>query len=262
MADMLGYNPPAMTLHNAADDAPLAPHPPLPEYYGDPASRQRWVRKLFDDTGEWYETIIGLLSFGSGGWYRRQALERAGLLAGMNLLDVASGTGVVARAAASLVGRQNVIGLEPSIGMLMAGRRKMRLPAVQAMGERLPFADGSFDVLSIGFALRHLADLRSSFAEWRRVLKPGGTLLIMEITPPRSRVGLWALRFYMNRFLPLVVRLITRSHDTVTLMHYYWDTIEQCVPPQSILEALSSAGFRSVKRNCEMGIFSEYTATA
>ena len=66
----------------------------------------------------------------------------------------------------------------------------------------------------------------------------------------------------MNRFLPLVVRLITRSRDTVTLMHYYWDTIEQCVPPQSILEALSSAGFRSVKRISAMGIFSEYTATA
>ena len=251
-----------MTLHDAVEDAPLAPHPPLRQYYGDPSGRQRWVRNLFDDTGLWYETIIGLLSLGSGEWYRRQALERAGLRSGMKLLDVASGTGVVARAGASVAGPENVVGLEPSIGMLMAGRRKMRLSAVQAMGEWLPFADCSFDMVSIGFALRHLADLRSSFAEWRRVLKPGGTMLIMEITPPRSRIGLSTLRFYMNRFLPLIVRLITRNRETVTLMHYYWDTIEQCVPPQSILEALGSAGFTRGKRVTEMGIFSEYTATA
>jgi demethylmenaquinone methyltransferase/2-methoxy-6-polyprenyl-1,4-benzoquinol methylase len=246
----LAYNSPGMP-------ESLPPHPPLQRYYGDAERREQFVRNIFDDTAEWYDSIIAMLSFGSGNMYRRQALERAGLGRGMRLLDLATGTGVVARAASRLTG--DVITADASIGMLLAGRAKTRLPAVEAKGERLPFRDASFDMLSIGYALRHFADLRGVFAEYHRVLRPGAKILILEITPPSSRLGHALLRFHLNRLVPLMARLRSGSRDAEKLMHYFWDTIETCVPPQAIMTALQEAGFSEVKRHVEFGTFSEYT---
>ena len=87
-----------------------------------------------------------------------------GPLAGYRVLDIATGTGVVARAAAAVMGdHRSPIGLDPSIGMLVAGREKAHFPNVQGRSESLPFRDSSFDLITIGFALRHFADLDSVF---------------------------------------------------------------------------------------------------
>jgi demethylmenaquinone methyltransferase/2-methoxy-6-polyprenyl-1,4-benzoquinol methylase len=238
---------------------PLRPHPVLADYYGEASQREQFVRRIFDETAEWYDDIIAMLSFGSGNRYRKMALKRAGLTRGMRLLDLATGTGVVARAAESITGE--IVGSDASIGMLVAGRRKHRLPLIQNAGERLPFRDGSFDMITIGFALRHFADLNVLFAELHRVLRPHGRVLILEITPPRSRFGHAALRFHLNRIVPLLARVRSRSAEAQKLMHYYWDTIETCVPPQTILDALRGAGFNDVRRHVELGTFSEYAGT-
>src|ERR1043165_3600761 len=101
----------------------LAPHPPLPEYYGEASKREGFVRTIFDDTAPWYDQTISFMSFGSGDRYRRVAVLRNGLQAGMRMLDVASGTGVVARAALEATKNElDVVALDPSIGMLLAGR--------------------------------------------------------------------------------------------------------------------------------------------
>jgi len=236
----------------------LPPHPVLGEYYGDASQRERFVRNIFDETAEWYDDIIGMLSFGSGNRYRRMALERAGLVPGTRLLDLATGTGVVARAAADVTAK--ITASDASIGMLLAGRRKHHLSLVQNVGERLPFRDASFDLLTVGFALRHFADLRVLFAELHRVLRPNGRVLILEITPPRSRVGNAMLRFHLGTIVPLLARFRSRSAEAQKLMHYYWDTIRSCVPPETILDALRGAGFVDAKRHVELGTFSEYTA--
>jgi demethylmenaquinone methyltransferase/2-methoxy-6-polyprenyl-1,4-benzoquinol methylase len=236
----------------------LPPHPPLQQYYPDAERREEFVRQIFDDTAEWYDTIIGMLSFGSGNLYRFQALERAGLNPRTKLLDCATGTGVVARAALRVT--KNVVGLDPSIGMLTAGRRVAKFDEVQARAESLPFADESFDLLTVGYALRHFADLRATFSEYRRVLRPGGKVLIMEITPPRTKFGRTMLAFYLGRIIPFLTKLRTRNADAAKLFRYFWDTIDACVPPESILAALRDAGFTDAKRHIELGVFSEYTA--
>lgn len=236
----------------------LPPAPPLLQYYGDPAKRERFVRDIFDDTAPWYDDILGLLSFGSEGRYRRQALARGGLREGMRLLDLATGTGAVARAASTITG--NITGVDASIGMLLAGRAKQRFPLMLARGERLPLRDASFDMITTGYALRHFADLHTLFSECRRVLRPGGRLLILEITPPHSPFGRAMLRLHMDGIVPFLARLRSRNREAARLMHYYWDTIAACVPPESIMEALRRAGFGDVQRHVELGIFSEYTA--
>ncbi|HVR40707.1 MAG TPA: class I SAM-dependent methyltransferase, partial [Thermoanaerobaculia bacterium] len=174
----------------------------------------------------------------------------------MRVLDLATGTGVVARAEYATT--HDIVGADPSIGMLRAGNHGM--PKIGAAAERLPFADASFDMITIGFALRHFADLALVFNECRRVLRPGGRILILEITSPESRIGRAFLGAYMGGVVPLGVLAWTRSRRAAQLMRYYWETTRDCVRPEVILDALRTAGFADVKRHAELGIFSEYTA--
>jgi demethylmenaquinone methyltransferase/2-methoxy-6-polyprenyl-1,4-benzoquinol methylase len=240
---------------------PLRPHPPLQEYYGSEGERRRRIVGWFDESAPDYDWVNRVLSFGSGSRYRRDALLEAGLAAGMSHLDVACGTGVLAAHAQAITGPGGlVVGLDPSAGMLrQAGRRGVRRRTI-GVAEALPFPDGRFDVLSMGYALRHVADLRTTFREYRRVLKPGGRVLILEITPPESRLSHKLLAFYMGRVLPLLARFGRGGRTSRVLMEYFWETIETCVPPRVILGALEEAGFQSVERRVRMGILSEYTA--
>jgi len=172
---------------------------------------------------------------------------------------VAIGTGLVAREAARLAGERRVIGLDPSLGMLLEARRQLGVAGVLGLGEQLPIREGAFDFLSMGYALRHLADLKSAFKEFFRVLKPGGTVCVLELTRPTNRVGAGLIRFYLRRIVPILTRLRTRNAEAELLMRYFWDTIERCVPPALILEALEAAGFTEVTRVLSIGLFSEYT---
>ncbi|HEV8240062.1 MAG TPA: class I SAM-dependent methyltransferase [Thermoanaerobaculia bacterium] len=241
--------------------ASLPPHPPLRRYYRDESERRARVGAWFDEAAADYDWINRAMSFGSGNLYRRQALLRIGLAPGMSLLDCGAGTGAVTAAAQAIVGSSgSVVALDPSIGMLSrAGGRGVRR-RVRGVAEALPFPDGRFDRLSMGFALRHVADLRATFAEYRRVLAPGGALLLLEITPPASALGHRLLGFYLGRVVPVVAQLGHSGRTARELWEYYWETIEQCVPPAMILDALAGAGFTRCERAVELGVFSEYRA--
>lgn len=242
------------------DSSHLPPHRVLPRYYADVSHRRAFVSKLFDDTAKHYDWILKVISFGSGNRYRRTALLRAGLRPGMHVLDVASGTGPVSRSELEVVGREgSVVSVDRSYNMLDVARKSVRTPAVQASAEALPFPDDQFDFLSMGYALRHVDDLNHTFAEYRRVLKRGGSVLIMELTAPESAVGRRLVRFYLSAVVPAVARVGTRSNEAGTLMKYFWDTIESCVPPQAILDAMQRSGFAKVKCHCISGVFREYT---
>jgi len=239
----------------------LPPHPTLDAYYAGAAVKRGFLRRMFDATAPDYDHVERLLSLGTGRWYRRQALMRAGLSAGMNVLDVAVGTGLVAREALAITGRPRfVTGLDPSIGMMRQAVDALGIAAVLGVGEQLPLASGQFDFLSMGYALRHLSDLNRAFLEFHRVLKPGGRLCVLEITAPRNGWGRAVLRGYMRNLVPFITRITTGRADSQLLWRYYWDTIEACLRPESVMNALQNAGFADVKHVAELGLFSEYTA--
>ena len=237
------------------------PHPVLTGYYRSDAERARFVTSLFDSSARHYDRLCGLMSFGSGQWYRRQALLRVGLRTGMRVLDVATGTGLVARSALQILGDPRaVIGLDPSVGMLREARKASPAPLVQGRVETLPFSRDRFDVLTFGYALRHVTDLEIAFTECRRVLKPGGRLLVLEISRAQSRVTRAMLRLYFLHVLPALMWVSTRSTPARMLSQYYWETIDACVPPETIMEVLRRSGFVDVHRNVFGGFLSEYVA--
>ena len=238
-----------------------APHPPLQAYFQSEAERRGWVRDIFDRTAADYERVERAMAFGTGPWYRRQALLRAGLAPGMRVVDVGTGTGLVAREAARIVGDPRAVtGVDPSAGMRDNATLPEGLRLLEGAAESIPLPDGFADFLSMGYALRHISDLELAFREFHRVLAPGGVACILEITRPSSRLGNAVLKAYMRGFVPLLARVIARAGDSPRLMRYYWDTIEACVPPEAVMRTLAAAGFAAVSRHVELGVFSEYRA--
>jgi demethylmenaquinone methyltransferase/2-methoxy-6-polyprenyl-1,4-benzoquinol methylase len=233
----------------------------MPGRYRDPTEKREWLRRIFDETADDYDRVESWLSLGTGRWYRRQALRRAGVSTGMTVLDVACGTGLVAREACAIVGPQGkVVGIDPSERMLERAQRSLNITALSGVAEALPLGSGEFDFVVMGYALRHMTDLAAAFAEFHRVVAPGGRLCILEITRPATRVGRALLRGYMGVLAAALGLVRLTSARTPELWRYYWETIEACVPPTRVVGALATAGFEQVRHRKELGLFSEYTA--
>ncbi|HVY08511.1 MAG TPA: class I SAM-dependent methyltransferase [Burkholderiales bacterium] len=244
-----------------AESGVHAPHAPLTQYYPDESQRRGWVRRMFDDTAADYDRVERFVGFGSGSWYRGMALKRAGLQAGMRVLDVGVGTGLVTRQIVPIVGAAELVtGVDPSPGMLGNARVPAGVRLVRGGAETLPFASDSFDFVTMGFALRHIADLSIAFRECCRVLRPGGRFCILEITQPESKMQAALLKGYLRGLVPWLARLTSRNTQTPVVWNYYYDTIAACAPPHEVLDTLRAAGFGAADRHVEKAIFSEYRA--
>jgi demethylmenaquinone methyltransferase / 2-methoxy-6-polyprenyl-1,4-benzoquinol methylase len=239
------------------------PHQPLPDYYpsNDPQARESFLRKTFDDTAIDYNKLESILGFGTGASYRGRALKRAGLKPGMTVVDVGMGTGIVSQEILKITGEPaKLIGVDPSPGMMAQAKLPAEVVCKLGRAEEIPVPDASVDFLVMGYALRHISDFSKACAEFRRVLKPGGRMLILEITMPKGRIATALLKAYMRGVVPLLARFVSKSATTPMLWRYYWDTIAGCIPPTQVIASLSAAGLLEAGRYVEVGIFSEYTA--
>ena len=237
-----------------------APHPVLHDYYERSDQRRSFVHNLFDEAAPHYDRINQIFSFGTGARYRRDCLIRAGLRPGLRLADIAIGTGLVAREAVAILGGEaEVVGLDLSAAMLAVARSKLGIPLIQGTAEKLPFADDSFDFLTMGYALRHVADLVDTFREFHRVLRPGGTVLVLEIARPTKRLNRAFLTAYLGGLVPLLSRWVAGRNVGHTLMRYYWETIEHCVRPEAIMAAMCIGGFDDTRCATDFDICRSYT---
>ena len=177
----------------------------------------------------------------------------------MTVFDVCVGTGQVARAAQGVVGDAGgVVALDASLGMLVEAHQHVPVPLIQGYVEEIPVKSDYSDFITMGYALRHVSDFESAFSEFFRVLRPGGTLLLIEFAKPRSRPMYFLLRLYLNYVVPAIARLGGR--DAETMMRYFWETIEHCAPPETILDALRRVGFDDPRKGGQIDLLAEYTA--
>jgi demethylmenaquinone methyltransferase / 2-methoxy-6-polyprenyl-1,4-benzoquinol methylase len=173
------------------------------------------ARALFAPLGPTYDRYSALLSFGQDGRWRRFLVSRVNAGPGETVLDVATGTGAVAR---ELLAQKKctVVGLDQSPEMLAEARR--RLPAdvhlIQGTADALPYPDGSFDALTFTYLLRYVSDPAATLRELARVVRPGGTIAGLEFAVPR---GLWRplWELYVRAGLPVAGRTISRGWGDV-----------------------------------------------
>jgi demethylmenaquinone methyltransferase/2-methoxy-6-polyprenyl-1,4-benzoquinol methylase len=239
----------------------MLPHPLIKTRFKTEAQKADFVNQLFDRSAQYYDGVVSWGFLGTGTEYRRWALCQHGLRPGQRLLDVGCGTGLVALEAVKVLGTaENITCLDPSAGMLSVAKLKLNARFLQGRAEEIPLPDGSFDFLTMGYALRHVRSLDQAFHEYHRVLARGGKVLLLEITKPSNRVGAAVLKVYFNGLYPWLARIFTGSEAAQELIKYYWETIEACIRPELILETLSRAGFSQVKRDTQFGVLSEYSA--
>ena len=242
-------------------DEKLVPHPHLKQFYEDESQREEFVNRIFDDTASKYDPINNLFSLGSGIWYRKQALIRSGLTSEMDVLDVATGTGLVAEKALSIVGSKgSVMGLDRSFNMLTEVGDKLDIPLIHGDANVLPFANNSFHFLTMGYALRHVDDLKGTFKEYFRVLKPGGILLILELMRPTNKMIYRIVQSYFRLMVALISIPGIGGKNEGRLIKYYWNTIDKFVGSSTIINTLCETGFEEVTSHQIFNFFTKYTA--
>jgi demethylmenaquinone methyltransferase/2-methoxy-6-polyprenyl-1,4-benzoquinol methylase len=174
--------------------------------------------EMFDRIAERYDLLNRLLSFGIDVRWRTKAIRCLGLDGKGRILDVATGTGDVAIAAAKT--GLSVVGVDPSVGMLSVGRDKVRRAGLENQvelevgnAERLPFADASFDGSIIAFGIRNVPDRARGISEMRRVVRPGGRVVVLELGEPRGAALGRLARFHVHTVVPVIGGLVSGSRE-------------------------------------------------
>ena len=222
------------------------------------------VRGVFDSVANRYDIMNDLMSGGLHRLWKRYTVQHARARPGDAVLDLAGGTGDLAREFARAVGeRGHVVLADINAAMLEQGRRRLvdagiggNVTLAQVDAEDLPFASGSFDRVSIAFGLRNVTDKDAALAEMHRVLKPGGKVLILEFSKPSDALKP-AYDLYSFKVLPLLGRLVANDADSY---QYLAESIRMHPDQETLLGMMHAAGFeRSRYNNLTGGVVALHT---
>ena len=200
------------------------------------------VASMFDTVAEKYDVTNDVLSLGQDRLWRRAVVRAVDAKPGERILDIAAGTGTSSEPWADA--EIEVVPADFSLGMLRVGRRRrpdMAFTAADAMS--LPFADESFDVVTMSFGLRNVADAETALREFLRVTKPGGRLLVCEFSQPVNKVFRTVYTNYLMRALPPVARRTSSNPDSYV---YLAESIRAWPPQGELARVVESSGWQQV----------------
>ncbi len=225
----------------------------------DLAKTPQQVASMFDEVAARYDLTNDVLSLGQDRRWRKAVVDAVGAGPGQRVLDLAAGTGTSSAAFAER--GAEVVACDFSIGMLQVGRaRRPDLPFVAGDALRLPFADASFDAVSISFGLRNVNDVDLALTELRRVTKPGGRLVVCEFSHPTLAPFRTVYVEYLMKALPAVARAVSSNPDAYV---YLAESIRAWPDQAALAVRLQKAGWSKVGwRNLSGGIVALHRGTA
>ena len=231
-------------------------------YKDQQGSKTEQVAQMFNNISKRYDLLNHLLSLGIDIYWRKQAIK---LLKPENpqfILDIATGTGDFAIEALALK-PEKIVGVDISEGMLEVGREKIKRRGLSdtidmklGTSERLPFEDNIFDATIVAFGVRNFEHLEQGLADMHRVLKPGGTTVVLEFSKPQLFPFKQLYNVYFKNILPVVGKLISHDQSAYT---YLPKSVQAFPDGEAFLQVMGQAGFTHTQcKTLTFGISSIY----
>ncbi|MBR9907242.1 MAG: bifunctional demethylmenaquinone methyltransferase/2-methoxy-6-polyprenyl-1,4-benzoquinol methylase UbiE [Gammaproteobacteria bacterium] len=213
--------------------------------------KQNLVANVFNSVAQKYDVMNDLMSFGIHRLWKRYTIDSSGVRTGMKVLDIAGGTGDLTAQFSKRVGPTGEVVLaDINDAMLEVGRDKLRnrgivgnVRYVQANAEELPFADDSFDIITIAFGLRNVTDKQKALESMFRVLKPGGRLLVLEFSKPVQPLLNQAYDFYSFNVLPKMGQMVAGDAESY---QYLAESIRMHPDQETLKGMMEQAGYDQV----------------
>lgn len=217
--------------------------------YSPEGSKREQVERMFDNISPKYDLLNRLFSLGIDQGWRRKVVRLLGQEPVERLLDVATGTADLAILGATRA--KHVTGVDISEGMLAHGRTKVerkgltqRVVLQRADSAALPFADGTFDAVTVAFGVRNFEHLEQGLREMARVLRPNGRIFVLEFSKPTKAPMKQLFRFYFHRVMPAIGRTVSKDSAAYT---YLPKSVDAFPEGQAFLDIMARAGLREVK---------------
>ncbi|MDQ3393065.1 MAG: bifunctional demethylmenaquinone methyltransferase/2-methoxy-6-polyprenyl-1,4-benzoquinol methylase UbiE [Bacteroidota bacterium] len=231
-------------------------------YKGDDKSKKEQVASMFNNISKRYDLLNHLMSLGIDVYWRKTGIKMLKAEKPKKILDIATGTGDFAIEALSLK-PDEIIGVDISHGMLEVGRKKLKrlklddkIKLEMGDSEKLLFEDNNFDAVIVSFGVRNFENLEKGLSDMLRVLKPGGTALIIELSKPRVFPLKQVFNLYFKYLLPLIGRFISKDKAAYT---YLPESVQSFPDGKDFLGILDKVGFKNTScRPLTFGISTIY----
>ena len=243
------------------------PHnPPVPPYAASAATKREQVETMFNNIAPTYDRLNHTLSLGIDRRWRRKAVDALKPFRPSTILDIATGTGDFAILAARRLAPDRIIGVDISEGMMEVGRQKVKEAGLDTVisfakddSTDLSFDDSTFDAVTVAYGARNFEDLEAGLREMCRVLKPGGHLMLVELTTPPRFPMKQLFKVYAHTVMPFIGRIISHDDSAYTYLPHSMEAFPQA---EQLVPLMRQSGFSAVNfKRFTFGLSTMYLAT-
>ena len=241
------------------------PHDTVVPFKDSADSKKKQVENMFDKIAYRYDFLNRFLSAGIDVGWRKKAIKELVSLHPKQILDVATGTGDFAITSYEILKPEKITGIDISEGMLEIGRKKIiktglqnQIELLNGDSEAILFDDNSFDAVTVAFGVRNFENLEKGLSEIKRVLRPGGKLIVLEFTRPSMPVIKQLYGFYMKFITPKIGKIIAKNNDAY---QYLNDSVFQFPEKENFIHILNQSAYRNAfYKTLTLGICTIYCA--